>query len=294
MSKNYSISVKKEILANLPAMQCCQQSFLVGLIKGGKASPFIRVHKSLRPKLYRALTASAAKHCTLTLKGSLICLDGLDQLALRKKFVDRMARTSGSDSGGHCYRAFLQGIFLADGYIQHPARGYHLELRLRGRWRMAALKTVARAVKLRFAHVEQASHHLFYLKKSKRIARFFNSLGLFDRALELSDMMATKGILSMVNRQVNFETANINRLIDASEQAIGQIKELLEYHDQEIWTEGLRQLAILRIKFPHDSLENLGRRFEPNISKSAVNHRLRRVKAMYAKYIVPHKNDDPE
>lgn len=286
MNNNYSFNVKKEILANMPTLQCCQQSFLVGLLKGSKTRPLVRVQKPLRQKLYQALMDLLPKHCTPTLKGSFIYLKGIDQLALRKRFVDRVARTSGSASGGHCYQAFLQGIFLADGYVQHPAQGYHLELRLKGRWRMAALKTVARLVKLRFSHIEQASYHLFYLKNSRRIVQFFNSLGLFDKALELSDLMATKGILSMVNRQVNFETANINRLIDASEQAIEQIKELLDYHDQDIWTESLRQLAIMRIKFPHDSLKKLGRRFEPNISKSAVNHRLRRIKALYAKYIV--------
>lgn len=152
---------------------------------------------------------------------------------------------------------------------------------MRGRWLIAAFKKIVGNFKVKFGQYQNGKDTCFYLKSGRRITKLLNRLGLFERSLELSDLTATRSILSMVNRQVNFETANINRLIGAAEESIRQIRELLDYHDQEIWTENLRQLSMMRLKFPHDSLESLGKHFDPPLSKSAVNHRLRRIKTLY-------------
>jgi DNA-binding protein WhiA len=283
MIADYSACLKRDILtvAGQTQLQCCRQSFFLGLCRGSKNRVVIKTRKPFRRLLVDYLTTFEA--VGLRTKKGRVILEAVDQLSLRQKFVERLVRTRNAASVKHCQVAFLQGLFVARGYIQYPERGYHLEFRLRGKWLIAAFKRVCRDLKTRFSCYVTGRDTCFYLKSGKKIIKLLNLLGLFDKSLELSDLAATRSILSMVNRQVNFETANINRLIGAAEESINQIRELFDYHDQDIWTDSLRQLSLMRLKYPHDSLEKLGQRFEPALSKSAVNHRLRRIKALHAK-----------
>jgi len=292
---DYGVNLKREILSVAQLqLPCCLQSFFTGLLRGAAHQPQIKVRRFLHRPLQIFLRQVLPADMTIESGGTEILVErNLDQLLLRKKLVERIRRTGDDASGKHCQRAFLQGLFIARGYIQNPGRGYHLEFRLPGRWLPAVFKAVCRQVHIKFGSYQTDKGYCFYLKSSRRIIKFLNLLGLFEKSLELSDLKATRSLLSMVNRQVNFETANINRLIDAAEESITQIRQLLAFEDQEIWTESLRQLSMMRLKYPHDSLEALGLRFVPPLSKSAVNHRLRRIKSLHARIFgkVVEKND---
>lgn len=282
---DYGSEIKREMFSVAQQqLPCCLQSFLAGLLRGSAHQPRIKVRRSLNRHLQFFLREILPPDATIEGGGTEILIEkNFDQLELRQKLVERIRRTDDSASGKHCQRAFLHGLFIARGYIQNPGRGYHLEFRLPGRWLPAAFKAVCRQLRMRFGEYKTETGSCFYLKSIRRIIKFLNRLGLFEKSLELSDLKATRSLLSMVNRQVNFETANINRLIGAAEESINQIRELLAFDDQEIWTESLRQLSLIRVKHPHDSLEALGKRFDPPLSKSAVNHRLRRIKSLHAR-----------
>ncbi|HAE37736.1 MAG TPA: DNA-binding protein WhiA [Candidatus Riflebacteria bacterium] len=282
---DYGSELKREIFSIArQQLPCCLQSFLAGLLRGSAHQPQIKVRRSLNRHLQLFLRDVLPPDATIEDGGTEILVEkNFDQLELRQKFVERIRRTDDTASAKHCQRAFLHGLFIARGYIQNPGRGYHLEFRLPGRWLPAAFRAVCRQLRMRFAEYKTEAGTCFYLKSIRRIIKFLNRLGLFEKSLELSDLKATRSLLSMVNRQVNFETANINRLIGAAEESINQIRELLAFEDQEIWAESLRQLSMMRLKYPHDSLEALGQRFVPPLSKSAVNHRLRRIKSLHTK-----------
>ena len=283
---DYNTELKREIFSVArQQLPCCVQSFLAGLLRGSARQPQIKVRRALHRQLQTFLCQVLPPDTAVGSGGTEIMLDsGLDKLMLRQKLVERIRRTGDAASGKHCQKAFLQGLFISRGYIQNPGGGYHLEFRLPGRWLPAMFKTVCRQLRAKFGEYKtESGESCFYLKSIRRIIRFLNALGLFEKSLELSDLKATRRLLSMVNRQVNFETANINRLIGAAEESISQIEELLAHEDQEIWTESLRQLAMMRLQYPHDSLEALGHRFVPVLSKSAVNHRLRRIKSLHAR-----------
>ena len=280
----YTLGIKSELLQAVVAneLPCCRQSFLVGLLQGTRQRPHVKIRLRLKNRMCRCLQNLLPGQVIET-AGARITLPGLDLARLRQKFVDRIRIVFDSKSARHCLIAFIQGLFVAHGYVQKPDRGYHLEFRLQGKWLIAAFRKIAVLLKQKFGRYEHEMQQSYYMKSGRRITRLLNLLGLFDRGLEFADLRATRSLLSMVNRQVNSETANINRLISAAESSINHIRELLTYEDQEIWTESLHQLAQMRLKYPHDSIEALGKRFEPPLSKSAVNHRLRRIKALHAR-----------
>lgn len=286
MIAEYSIRLKRDIL-QLAAQQlpCCQESFILGMCRGRKLEPFVKTRPAFQGSMRRFFKAQ--KKVNYSVHRNRVLIKNTDQLSLRERFIDRIKRTGATGSSKHCQIAFLRGLFVAGGYIQNPGAGYHFEFRIRGKWLAAAFRKVVKQLRQKFGYYQNGTDSCFYMKSGRRIVKLLNQLGLFEKALELSDLTATRHLLSMVNRQVNFETANINRVISAAEESIAQIKALLEHHDQDIWTENLRQLSLMRLKFPHDSIETLGKRFDPPLSKSAVNHRLRRIKSLFVKVFPP-------
>jgi DNA-binding protein WhiA len=260
------------------------------LKKSGQS--FVRANKLLIPAIEQLFKENFFKNLKVRRKGCRLFIENTDAVELRRKYVERFSRIApGAKNPKHCQTAFFQGLFLVYGYMQNPGRGYHFEIRLRNKWLIAALKKTARFLKIRLNSTTKTPYRIFYSKSSKRIVQILSRIGLFDRSLELSDFLATRKILSMVNRQVNSETANINRLIQAAEKKILCIEELFSFSEQEFWTESLRQMALARLKYPHDSIEKLGTRFSPPLSKSAVNHRLRRISALHKK-LFPGKKDE--
>jgi DNA-binding protein WhiA len=244
----------------------------------------IRLSKRLGRSFKKFLKKSLPDTEKIEIAGCRFFFPEIRPVDLRRKFVARFQSLSrGGSSSKHCQISFMQGLFFAHGYVQNPGRGYHLEIRLRSRWLVAAFKKNARFLKMRFSYFQKGGYHIFYTKSSRQIIKFLNKLGLFEKALELSDFIATRSLLSMVNRQVNSETGNINRLVSAAEKTIAHIQQLFEYQDQDFWTDTLRETALIRLKFPHDSIEKLGARFQPPLTKSAVNHRLRRINAIYTR-----------
>ena len=291
-SMDYRIKIKKDILRQLPTLPCCRESFLVGALHGSQNIARLKAPKGIRKLCLNKIREILKKSEQAVLVKRGIKFRGLDQLILRKKFVDRIRRISSESSSKHCLLAFFCGLFFSRGYLQNPSKAYHLEFRIKNNWLWTAFKHAAYLLKLKFSFHETAKYKVAYLKSGNKIIKFLNKIGLFERSVELSDFSATKKILGMVNRQVNFETANINKTISAAERLIERIRILLDKSDQDFWSEKLRYTALMRLKYPHDSIENLGKRFQPNLSKSAVNHRLRRINSIYEKQFEINKPTD--
>jgi DNA-binding protein WhiA len=83
-----------------------------------------------------------------------------------------------------------------------------------------------------------------------------------------------------VNRLVNAEIANQNKAIYASIEQIEMIRRLKKRQGLDALPPALRQFARLRLKHPGVSLKELGELSDPPLSKSAVNHRMRRIREL--------------
>lgn len=288
----YSLKLRRELFTSIPERACCRDAFLAGLLGKRRGAVVLVLRPFLRRNLEERLAPLLPDGASLTLSENQPVFEELDLYDFRRRVEESVK------AHFHCCQAFFKAIFLRVGYIQNPRRGYHLEVALRDRWLARLFRTVVRRLKLPFhltkraiprrtdANRESSRIH-FYLKDRKGIARCLHHLELYDRALAFEDLIATRSLLSLVNRQVNCETANIQKQVNASEKQSDQIRRLLAYHDQEIWTPALRELAELRLQFPHDSYEALGQRLTPPLGKSAINHRLRRISDMYFRLIEP-------
>lgn len=80
-----------------------------------------------------------------------------------------------------------------------------------------------------------------------------------------------------MNRLVNCETANLSKTVNAAVRQVESIKLIEREIGLARLPKNLREIAELRLKFPDESLKELGEMLEPKVGKSGVNHRLRKI-----------------
>lgn len=178
-----------------------------------------------------------------------------------------------------CARAYLRGAFLAGGSVNHPESvSYHLELASLYREHSEALSHLCNRFNLKAKWIERKKGYVVYIKEGEKITEFLNLIGAHQALLRFEDVRIVKDMRNSVNRIVNCETANLNKTITAAMEQVENIR----YIEREVGLEQLplrlQQIAKLRLKHPDMSLKELSERLsEAKVTKSGVNHRLRKL-----------------
>lgn len=119
--------------------------------------------------------------------------------------------------------------------------------------------------------------YLLYYKESENIEDLLTYLGAPKSSLELMEVKIVKELRNRVNRATNCETANISKTVNAALSQIEDIRLIEASGGIGSLDEELRELARLRLQNPDMSLRELGQALTSPISRSGVNHRLRRI-----------------
>lgn len=173
-----------------------------------------------------------------------------------------------------CGAAYLRGVFLARGYLGDPEHGIHLELGVKDSAQQALLAQVLGPLRIHPKMTVRRGRTIVYWKGRAQVTRLLAHMGAHQAVLEWETSQVMKTVKNRVNRLVNSETANLRRTV---ESGMEQARALQETVMDPALPQPLRDLAALRIAHPDWSLKELGLALVPPISKSAVNHRMRRL-----------------
>lgn len=176
-----------------------------------------------------------------------------------------------------CRRAFLRGLFLGSGFINHPGGDYHLEITVGDKMLARDIKKLMGRMNISARITARKNNLLIYVKESEKIVDFLRIVGASKALLDFENVRIIKAVRNNVNRQVNCETANLGKTIDASMRQIESIKKLIKNKGLEHLTPRLRELALLRIDYPDYTLAELGAMMNPPLSKSGVAYRMRKL-----------------
>ncbi len=177
-------------------------------------------------------------------------------------------------------RAYLRGLFLGSGSVSDPHRDYHLSFRVDG-WLFAqSLMSLLLDYDISSSVRKAKRAHYVYIKSAEHISEVFALIGATKALLELEDIRIIKGVRADVNRSVNFETANIAKTIATSQRHLKCIEALSRRVGLLNLPENLAEVALLRLEYPEMSLAQIGERLEKPLSKSGVNHRMKRLMAL--------------
>ncbi|MFW5873478.1 MAG: DNA-binding protein WhiA [Bacillota bacterium] len=174
-------------------------------------------------------------------------------------------------------KAYLRGLFIGGGSINHPKSGYHLEFRCEHHAQAKDLIKLLSLFSISAKMVDHKDRYMVYLKDFESITKLLNVIGAQQSQLKMEDAKILREIKNDVNRKLNFETANLDKTIKAAMQQIEDI-ELVEQETGLLnLTSSLQEMARLRMKNPYASIKELGEMLDPPLTKSGVNHRLRRI-----------------
>ncbi|MGL4821262.1 MAG: DNA-binding protein WhiA [Bacilli bacterium] len=179
-----------------------------------------------------------------------------------------------------CRRAYLRGAFLAGGSVNNPkTSAYHMEVYTLYREHAEAVARLMNdSFYLNARILERKKGYIVYLKEAERIGEFLNIIGAHSALLRYEDVRIVRDMRNSVNRLVNCETANLNKTIGAAVRQIENIKFIESHMGIENLPEKLREIARLRIEHQEVTLKELGEMISTGtISKSGINHRLRKI-----------------
>jgi len=115
------------------------------------------------------------------------------------------------------------------------------------------------------------------MKEGEKIIDFLSLIGAHQALLKFEDVRIMRDMRNSVNRIVNCETANLNKTIGAAMRQIENIKLLEQEIGLDQLPEKLREVAIVRLQHPDLNLTEVGELLKGRVSKSGVNHRLRKL-----------------
>lgn len=176
--------------------------------------------------------------------------------------------------------AFLRGVFVSCGSVTDPNKEYHLEIVLPENDRTDVLREFIEEHGMPVKSTVRGKNTVLYLKTSGHIEDFLTYIGAGLRALEIMQVKIEKDLRNRANRTVNCDSANLDKTVAASEKTRRDIALIIERRGLDSLPPELRETALLRMDNPESSLSELCV-LHPNVlSRSGLNHRLKKISAI--------------
>lgn len=298
---SFASETKKE-LTNLDIKDCCAKAELSALIRMNGALSFSNQKMVVDIQTENAAIArriyTLLKKCynvgvellvrkKMRLKKNNVYLvrliedakEILEDLKIFEGFSLRQEISSELVAKKCCKRSYLRGAFLAGGSVNNPeTSSYHLEIFSLYKEHNDSLCELMNVFDLNAKTLERKKGFITYLKEAEKITEFLNVIGAHQALLRFEDVRIVRDMRNSVNRLVNCETANLNKTIGASIRQVENIRYIDETVGLGILPDKLREIAELRVAYQDVTLKELGEMVTSGqISKSGINHRLRKI-----------------
>ncbi|MFI5284067.1 MAG: DNA-binding protein WhiA [Candidatus Dormibacterales bacterium] len=287
---SFSADVKNELAGLLPARPCCQLSELLGMYFGsrgrlltrpaGQAAYFSLLRNAIARKvvrLGRSVGKMDAKYQAVKTRKR---MSFFIELGLPAGVVPAFTQSaSRAVPEAACDRkAMLRGLFLGCGSVNAPSSRYHLEFVAPSSTWAQAIAGLVSDTGARARIMERGGQSVVYLKEGDAIVRLLSLMGASRAVMEFEQVRVVREVSGEVNRRLNFETANIGKTIGSGLRQAAAIERLEASGMLDHLPPALREMARWRAANPQLNLAELAGRME--LSKSAVNHRLRRLQQL--------------
>lgn len=180
----------------------------------------------------------------------------------------------------HCRLAFLRGAFLAGGSVTDPQKAYHLELVTSHYHVSRELTALLLDMGYHPKDTTRKSNYVTYFKQSEYIEDLLTAIGAPVSAMAIMSAKVEKNLRNGINRRVNCDAANADKTVDAAQEQLVAIRLLDANGKLESLPEKLQEAARLRKEHPELSLSELAELCCPPVTKSCLNHRLRKLCAL--------------
>ena len=301
---SFSHSVKEEIARNLPVSDCCRHAMAYGMLlfarEFSSRGVSIMTDHDCVASLYQTMIE---KECSVSADIKIsnagkytVSVHEADRQRVLSSFsvsgneaVTRINRANLRNESAQpedmncCHYAFFKGAFLSCGTISDPQKSYHLEFVVPYRTLSFDLLKLLTEAGIKAKHMVRRYVNVIYIKDSESIEELLHIMGASMSAFEIANIKIFKNFRNVSNRRTNFDEANTSRVAAAACEQIYAIRSLRESGAFSLLDPELQQIASLREENPDASLSELGAMLAPPMTRSAVNHRLKKLVAFSEK-----------
>lgn len=295
---SFSSQVKQEISGTFARRPCCIEAELQAITA---AAGTLTITNGTPRLTYRIYNIACAKETLLLLKrrfgiSTMPYYVRNERLGGRRTYVLQLSREDsarvlgaldllGGRTAGTgrmfrricCRRAYLKGAFLAVGTITQPERAYRVEFAWDTRERAAFLIKALAQCGVPALSTLRRNQHVVYVSQAEAVSVLLRLLGASRAVLHLENVRAVSAMRQHANRVTNFDQANLGRQLSAAQQQADAIEALSLRGGLADLPKDLATLARLRLVNRDATLEQLGAMLTPPLSKSGVQHRMRRI-----------------
>lgn len=182
-------------------------------------------------------------------------------------------------------RAYLRGVFAATGSINDPKTSrYHMELLILHPQEAVFVQKLLNIFDLNAKILSREKGYMIYLKEAEKISDFLKIIGATKAVLYFEDIRIYRDQKNKTNRLNNMEQANMDKVIQTAEIQLEDIRIIEENDGLMLLDDKVREVLEYRKKYPEASLKELSEiislETSKPISKSGLNHRLRKIKEL--------------
>ena len=158
-----------------------------------------------------------------------------------------------------------------------PEKGYHFEWRAEDAHLAQTLEKLLEKCDLPLHEYTRGGRRVIYLKGAEQISAALALMGAGGSVLRMENIRVQKQLREQAVRAANCDEHNGERMLDAAQKQAQACRDISLRVGLFTLPPALREIALIRMENPDMSLAQLGEMMDPPISKSAVNHRLRRL-----------------
>ena len=309
---SFSSSAKCSLLEEMPTRRCCKKALLMGILTYSsifsrekikyvtEIKPAADAVISLLDELYGIKTnlyiterknsredtesKEAVNSYKITVAGKKEISKMSADLKQNSVSLYRINTDIFDKRCGRCGSYFLRGAFIASGTVSRPQSSFHLEISTP--FKNLASDTVELCRDSGFSPrtALRNSSNVIYLKKCDDISDFLAFIGANTASFDYINESIIRESRGLANRAVNCDTANIKKTVSAAGEVMAAIKYLKDNELLDNLPSDLKTTAELRYDNPQASLAELAEMSAQKLTKSGINHRLKKIIDIYEKY----------
>lgn len=172
-------------------------------------------------------------------------------------------------------KAYLAGAFLGGGSVSRPQSDYHLEMVTQSNDFADEIVKVIKKFHMKAKVTERKGAYVVYAKGGDDVSSFLQIIGAGQGFMNFESVRVMKDMRNLINRQVNFETANLQKTVDAALRQTHACRELLSRSGAHSLSPKIRETCEARLANPQASMTELAE--ELQISKSGLAHRFEKI-----------------
>lgn len=186
-----------------------------------------------------------------------------------------------------CQRAFIKGVFIGCASanivikdindLKKHTGGYHLEFVFTSHSLAGDFTHILSQYNIYSKIMQRKKLTVVYIKEAEVVSDVLALVGANNAVLTLQNEFAVREVRNQLNRQLNCMNSNLEKMVEASLKQISAIEYIAETVGLNSLSENLYELCMLRLANPDETLENLAKLMNPPLTKSGINHRLRKI-----------------